>query len=74
MGTAPDDETIAGEGAKEADRYNRLACYFAEGGRGTHGTSQGYDYGCRCDPCRLAHNEKSRAYKRARRIARDRPT
>lgn len=29
----------------------------------SHGTSYRYDVGCRCDDCRLAHNEKSRAVK-----------
>lgn len=34
---------------------------------GRHGTDLAYDSGCRCDECRLAHNLKSREYKRARR-------
>jgi hypothetical protein len=34
---------------------------------GEHGTDLAYDTGCRCDPCREAHNAKSREYKRARR-------
>jgi hypothetical protein len=29
----------------------------------THGTSYRYDVGCRCDPCRKAHNAKSRETK-----------
>lgn len=35
---------------------------------GKHGTDLAYDSGCRCDECRERHNEKSREYKRRRRL------
>jgi hypothetical protein len=39
------------------------------GAGAAHGTSYRYDVGCRCAPCRGAHNAKSRAFKRRRRAA-----
>lgn len=36
--------------------------------KGDHGSSYRYDIGCRCDPCRIAHNEKSRVTKQRIRL------
>ena len=55
--------------ANAAYQRELIARYAAEGGRGQHGTPYRYDTGCRCEECRVAHNKKSRDYKRRRRQA-----
>ena len=82
MGLAPDDPrhgttngySNLGCRCDECREANRLghAKYMAQvraEGRilGEHGSRLAYDSGCRCDKCRTVHNERSKAYKRARR-------
>jgi len=47
--------------ANAAEHHDYIARRCAEGRIiGRHGSTTAYDTGCRCNECRIAHNERSR--------------